>query len=499
MKLRLGLRGQLLIGLCALTLVAVLSSGLLSLLVARQSYAAHEESAARALTRVATGVLQAAREPGLSLAADARQGRFGAAARALGSSGAFGQVTVYDREGRPVVGPADGGAPGRGAGLAAALAGGEHLERTEGAGYAEDLRVYQPLRGPAGAEGAVRFTVPIGSTLGAADVRSRRILLGLGLLDGALIWLVGALLIGRLVVRPIAELRRTAERLARGESSARAREDMGGEVGSLAASFNRMVDALEHKVAEYEARTRELDASRVQLQRADRLASLGRLAAGLAHEIGNPLGAMLGYVEILRQSGEGLETELAEDLLERLHREIERIHHIMQDLLAYSRPPPERVLPVEVSEVIQAALELMRPQSRFRQVTLTSEIPDGLPLVTASPGRLTQVLVNLLLNAADAVAGEGQVRVRALRDGDGVLIEIEDSGPGVPEPDRERIFDPFFTTKAPGQGTGLGLSTSLGLCETFGATLTLRPSPPGRGAIFAVRLRAADEAAALER
>ena len=366
MKLRLGLRAQLLIGLCALTLVAVLSSGLLSLLVARQSYAAHEEAL---------------------------------------------------------------------------------------------------------------------------------ILLGLGLLDGGLIWLVGALLIGRLVVRPIRELRRTAELHASGDTSARAREDAVGEVGALAATFNRMVDTLEHRVAEYEARTRELDASRVQLQRADRLASLGRLAAGLAHEIGNPLGAMLGYVEILRQSGDGLDPEESKDLLERLHREIERIHRIMQDLLAYSRPPPERVLPVEVSEVIQAALELMRPQSRFRQVALTSAIPDGLPLVTASPGRLTQVLVNLLLNAADAVAGQGEVSVRALRDGNSVLIEVADSGPGVPESDQERIFDPFFTTKAPGQGTGLGLSTSLGLCETFGATLTLRASPPGRGATFVVRLRVAEEPA----
>jgi two-component system, NtrC family, sensor kinase len=367
MKLRLGLRAQLLIGLCALTLVAVLSAGLLSLLVARRSPAVHGEATA--------------------------------------------------------------------------------------------------------------------------------ILLGLGLLDGGLIWLVGALLIGRLVVRPLRELRRAAEQHARGDTSARAREDAVGELGSLGASFNRMVDTLEHRVAEYEARTAELDASRVQLQRADRLASLGRLAAGLAHEIGNPLGAMLGYVEILRQSGEGLTPEESKDLLERLHREIERIHRIMQDLLAYSRPPPERVLPTDVCEVIQAALELMRPQSRFRQVSLTSEIPDGLPLVTASPGRLTQVLVNLLLNAADAVAGNGEVGVRARRDGESVLIEIRDSGPGVPESDRERIFDPFFTTKAPGQGTGLGLSTSLGLCETFGATLTLRASPPGRGATFVVTLKVAEDEA----
>ncbi|MBI5481140.1 MAG: HAMP domain-containing protein [Deltaproteobacteria bacterium] len=331
------------------------------------------------------------------------------------------------------------------------------------------------------------------SLLVAAGARSRWLLVGVGLLDVAVILLVGAFLVGRLVVRPVTELGRTAERLAAGERTLRAREDAAGEVGSLAASFNRMVATLEDKVVELEARTRELDASRAQLQRADRLASLGRLAAGLAHEIGNPLGAMLGYVEILQRPGQGDDPGLAQDLLERLHREIERIHRIMQDLLAYSRPPPERVLPVDVGEVVQAALELMRPQPRFREVDLRSEIPDGLPPVTASPGRLTQVLVNLLLNAADAVAGRGEVCIRACRDGESVLVEVADSGPGVPAADRERIFDPFFTTKAPGQGTGLGLSTSLGLCETFGATLTLRDTPPGSGATFVLRLRIGGE------
>jgi signal transduction histidine kinase len=337
---------------------------------------------------------------------------------------------------------------------------------------------------------AVISTILLTLALGAADARSRWLLVGAGLIDVAVVLAAGAVLVERAVVRPIRELRRTAERLAAGERTARAREDAAGEVGSLAASFNRVVATLEDKVAELEARTRELDASREQLQRADRLASLGRLAAGLAHEIGNPLGAMLGYVEILRQPGQGDDPDLAQDVLGRLHREIERIHRIMQDLLAYSRPPPERVLPVDVAEVVEAALELMKPQPRFRDVTLVADIPPGLPAVTASPGRLTQVLVNLLLNAADAVEGRGEVRVHAHREAAHVFVEVADSGPGVPAADRERIFDPFFTTKAPGQGTGLGLSTSLGLCETFGATLTLLDAPPGRGATFVVRLQA---------
>jgi two-component system, NtrC family, sensor kinase len=496
MSRRFGLRVQLLISLCVLTLVAVLSTGLLSLLVAKRSYASHEEASALAMARTAAGVLQAARDPGATLEDDARHGRLGAAARSLGSANVLSGVTVFDLRGHPLVASAPGGELERDTGLAAALGGVEHVARSARAknsvrGSTTELRVYQPLRGPGGVEGVIGLTVPLGTTLSAADARSCWLLLFLGLLDGGVILLAGALLLGRFILRPVTELGRTAERFARGERSLRAREDAAGEIGLLAASFNRMAATLEDKGAEFEARTRELDVSREQLQRADRLASLGRLAAGLAHEIGNPLGAMLGYVEILRRPGQGDDPGLAQDVLDRLYREIERIHRIMQDLLAYSRPPPERVLPVDVGEVVQAALELMRPQPRFREVTLLSEIPGDLPLVTASPGRLTQVLVNLLLNAADAVGGRGEVRVRAHRDAQSVLVEIEDSGPGVPAADRERIFDPFFTTKAPGQGTGLGLSTSLGLCETFGATLTLRNTPPGHGATFVVRLRVA--------
>jgi signal transduction histidine kinase len=498
-QLRLGLRGQLLVGLCAVALLMVLSAGLLSQLVTQQSYAAYEGESLRSLGRAAAAALAAARDPARSLGDDVRLGRPGAVARALVRRGSFSRLVLVDRDGRTLVvadreGRPDAAAPrpAEQLGLATALGGVERIdrvERTDGRAGTErtELRACLPLRGPGGLEGALGLTLGIDAAAGQSEARARRLLLGLGLLDAGIIVLLGAFLLGRLIVQPVAALEQAAERIARGEQAPRVAEDGPDEIRSLASSFNRMTTALADKVAELEARGRELSASREQLVRAERLASVGRLAAGLAHEIGNPLSAMLGYVELLRDDP-AADPALTRDVLERLHREIERIHRIMQDLLAYSRPAPERALPVDAGEVIRAALELMRPQRRFHEVELACDVPPDLPPVVASPGRLTQVLVNLLLNAADAVGGAGRVVCRARRDGAAVVIEVADSGPGVPPELRGQIFDPFFTTKEPGQGTGLGLATSRSLCESFDATLALVPTPPGTGATFAVRL-----------
>ncbi|HEY3352851.1 MAG TPA: ATP-binding protein [Polyangia bacterium] len=503
-RVRLGLRAQLLVALSAVALLMVVSAGVLSQLVTQQSFAAYEDESLATLARAAAGALGAARDPARTLADDVHTGRLGTVARSLVRGGAFRSVLVVDRDGRALIAGERSGAaaaagpaapPRDAAGLATALGGVERLERVaRGAGDAggpgTELRAYLPLRGPAGLEGALRLSVSLDAAVGAAEARSRRLLLGLGLFDGGVLLLLGGFLLGRMIVRPIAALEQAADGIARGERSVRVAEDGPGEIGSLAASFNRMTAALADKVAELETRGHELRASREQLVRAERLASVGRLAAGLAHEIGNPLSAMLGYVEILRGDPPP-DPALTRDVLDRLHREIERIHRIMQDLLTYSRPAPERALPVDVREVAAAALALMRPQRRFQDVALACEMPADLPPVVASPGRLTQVLVNLLLNAADAVAGQGRVTCRARRDGDAVVVEVADSGPGVPPDLREQIFDPFFTTKEPGQGTGLGLATSRSLCESFEAALELVDTPPGGGATFAVRLKPA--------
>jgi signal transduction histidine kinase len=274
------------------------------------------------------------------------------------------------------------------------------------------------------------------------------------------------------VVGPIEALSQAARRVADGalDLPPLPREPRDDELAHLVDDFNRMTASLrqqrEHLVAQ------------------EKLVTVGRLAAGVAHEIGNPLAAVLGYTDLLRadEPPDGARR----DSLERIRTETERIRAIVADLLDYSRPVTGAVEPVRLGDAVEVALSLLRPQARFRDVEVACAGLDELPPAASSQSRLTQVLLNLLLNAADAMHGRGTIAVSGALVEDAVELRIADSGPGVDDADRARIFDPFFTTKEPGKGTGLGLSISRSLVEAYGGTLALAPST--RGAVFVVRL-----------
>jgi signal transduction histidine kinase len=235
--------------------------------------------------------------------------------------------------------------------------------------------------------------------------------------------------------------------------------------------------------------TESLRAGRESLIRSEKLASVGRRAAGGAHEVGNPLAAILGYVEmLLRETPDRpIDPSLQKDILGRVRTETERIHRIIQELLEYARPTVEDRVPVDVRRIVDAAHSLALASGRAKTVELRVDVAEG-TTVSASAGRLTQVLLNLFLNAADAMGGNGVVTVDARRDGSRVVIGVTDDGPGVPADLRGKIFDPFFTTKDPGRGTGLGLSVSSAIVEGYGGTLRLVDAP--RGARFELSLPA---------
>ena len=260
-----------------------------------------------------------------------------------------------------------------------------------------------------------------------------------------------------------------------------------GEISALADALNQM--------------TSSLLLQREQLIRTEKLASVGQLAAGVAHEIGNPLAAVLGYAEILRSemtAADGGVMTAAErlDALDRVKAETQRIHRIIQDLLEYSRPTREEAQATEPLAILRSAEALLRPQARFRAVKVLAEPDPGpWPAVQVSAGRLRQVFVNLLLNAADAMEGKGTVTVGATTEEgtDGqptVRLLFQDEGPGISPELERKIFDPFFTTKSPGQGTGLGLSISRSIIESYHGTLELAPG--GKGATFQVTLPAGE-------
>jgi two-component system NtrC family sensor kinase len=286
----------------------------------------------------------------------------------------------------------------------------------------------------------------------------------------------------RLVVRPLQAMQQATARVSSGDWDHQMKTEGPREVAALAAALNQM--------------TASLASQREQLIRTEKLASVGQLAAGVAHEIGNPLAAVLGYVDILRADAAAGATPVmgpaeTRDTLDRVKAETQRIHRIIQDLLAYSRPTTEAPQATAPGKILRSAEALLRPQARFRAVTIAA-VPDdaGWPMVLASPGRLTQVFVNLLLNASDAMGGKGTVTVSCQAIDEHIEIGFHDQGPGIPAELERKIFDPFFTTKDPGQGTGLGLSISQSIIAAFHGTLTLAPST-GPGATFVVILPAA--------
>ncbi len=309
---------------------------------------------------------------------------------------------------------------------------------------------------------------------------------------------VGTFLLVRLVARPIERLLRAAERL---EASAPGElpplgEGPGG-LSSAAVAFERVSGALEderarlaRKVDELTEANEALARARESLLRTERLAAVGRLAAGLAHEVGNPLGAISGYAALARaRVPPDAPPELA-DAIDRIAAAADRIDGTVRDLLDFARASPPQLQPLAVAGLVAGAADMASAQSRFGGVPVDVEVPPDLPPVMGAERQLAQVLLNLLLNAGDAMQGSGRVTVRARADAGWVEIEVEDDGPGIPEANLPRVFDPFFTTKEVGHGTGLGLAVCYGLVTSQGGEIAAA-NAPGRGARFTIRLRRA--------
>jgi len=302
----------------------------------------------------------------------------------------------------------------------------------------------------------------------------------------------------RLVIQPLGALTRAAERVASGARSLEMPRRGGAELRALGASVAIMTrqlreeeEQLRQQVLALEHANRRLQAAQQQVVRSAQLASVGRLAAGLAHEVGNPLAALVGLQDLVLTAE--LAPEEQKDFLVRMRQETERIHRIVQNLLDFSRPsdtsiPGRLVTPGHVEPALHDVLALLRHQPRAHEVVLRVTVEPELPAVTLGQGELIQVFMNLLLNAIDAVGPAGTIEIRArTRDPSTVSIDIEDNGPGVDPRVRDTLFEPFVTTKAVGQGTGLGLAVCRGLLEAVGGALHVHDRDMGQsGAIFRI-------------
>jgi two-component system, NtrC family, sensor kinase len=303
----------------------------------------------------------------------------------------------------------------------------------------------------------------------------------------------------RQIVNPLDALGHAAERVAGGvrrlevpRSGARELVELGTSLRSMTERLLANEQELRQKIDQVELATQNLREAQDRLVRSERLASVGRLAAGLAHEIGNPLSALLGMEELLL-TGE-LEPAESRDFLLRMRKETERIHAILRDLLAFARPSAHVAGEIPDPGAIQAAVEdtvaLLAPQRDLRQIGLALDVDPELPPVSLSREQLVQVVLNLVLNAADACGKGGHIVVRGRRTERGARLVVEDDGPGVASAVRERLFEPFVTTKEVGKGTGLGLAVCRGLVEAAGGTIAF-DTDHQPGARFVVELPAA--------
>jgi two-component system NtrC family sensor kinase len=280
----------------------------------------------------------------------------------------------------------------------------------------------------------------------------------------------------RLVLRPVKALVAGTRRVAEGDLATTIPVTSRTELGELAVAFNTM--------------TRRLGEVTQQLNQADKLASVGRLAAGVAHEINNPLTGVLSYASLL-QKRFSQDPEAAADL-EVIVRETLRCRGIIRELLEFARPAPPVRRPTDLNEVLRRAVSVVMIQLGLNNVKLSLDFAPELPLVLADGNQLEQVAVNLLLNAADAIGDTGgEIRVGSRTASEEerkpfVVFSVEDDGPGIQAEDLPRLFEPFFTTKGR-HGTGLGLAVTWGIVDSHQGLIEVE-SEPGTGARFQVFL-----------
>lgn len=252
----------------------------------------------------------------------------------------------------------------------------------------------------------------------------------------------------------------------------------GKETGSVGV-FRDMREVLQMR--------KDLEEAHLQLVESERIASIGRMAAGVAHEINNPMSGILIYAELLKQSLKD-DPQHLEDAEEIIHQTL-RCKRIVSDLLEFSRRSVGKISSFGVGELIDKTLDLLVNQALFQNISTTKQIDADMPDMVGDMAQLQQVFTNLFINAADAMEGKGRLEIKVQFDSDKnqFHIKVSDTGPGIPETVREKIFDFFFTTKAPGKGTGLGLTITKNIITLHGGNITI-DSPPEGGTTFIIEL-----------
>lgn len=367
-----------------------------------------------------------------------------------------------------------------------------------------DLWLSAPLSVDGRLQGGMSLTCSLSSVYETLR-RSQKVILLYIFADTFILVMVGLVLLSRIVVKPIHGLLHLTAGYKEGYAVPAVEEGSRNEIGELTRSLHNMLRRLEDNKQELKAHIASLEKANLELRRAqdeiirsEKLASVGRLAAGIAHEIGNPIGIILGYLDLLR-SGD-VEGEEKADFLNRIESEVIRVNQIIKDLLDFSRPSSGELAKTHVHDALQNSVSMLEPQPMMEGIQSRLSLAAPQDVVLANPNQLQQVFLNILMNSADALADmpareEGKsLRVRSETADGTIRLTFEDNGPGIPAKDLMRVFDPFFTTKEPGKGTGLGLSVCYRIVESLGGTIRAE-SEAGRGTRIVVTLPLSNDAA----
>lgn len=305
-----------------------------------------------------------------------------------------------------------------------------------------------------------------------------------------------------MVHRPVRKLIKETQKLSRGDLSARVPELTQDELGVLARTFNLMArdlegarrellewgKTLENRVA---GKTRELERAQEQILQVEKMASLGKLAAIVAHEINNPLSSVVTYAKILvrRLRNHELTDECRENLeyLESIASEASRCGEIVSQLLSFARQRGGKIVPVNINQIVEKSLFLVRHKLEISDIRAELKLQESIPPVLCDPSQIQQALMALLINAAQAIGNGGEIRMETESIEEGLLITVADDGPGMDNEVLQHAFEPFFTTKKEGAGIGLGLSVVYGIVQRHGGRIDL-DSKPGQGCRFKIFL-----------
>lgn len=368
-----------------------------------------------------------------------------------------------------------------------------------------------------GRMGAAAFAIPLENAFQHIKIIQEFFLLYL-FVNTFLFSVIAVSRVSRFIVRPMRKLIQRATQYRDGDGPLLPYEGGGSEWDTLSRAVNRIVDLnmrdnqiLSETVASLRQAMADLEKAQQEMIRAEKLATVGRLSSGIAHEIGNPIGIILGYLELLQQASFP-ESEKG-DIVRRTETQVRRIDHIMRQLLDFSRPGKTNISMVSVHEVVTEIIEMIRLQPIFSNIVVKESLCAALDVVMADHGQLHQAFLNLILNAADAIAENSRQR------NDGIIcvqsenicaweagglkkpaikLSFIDNGEGICPEYTEKIFDPFFTTKAPGKGTGLGLWVSFMIVEGLDGTIRV-DSTVGEGTTMSVYLPVADAITSGER